>query len=129
MAKKRILIIDDEVTLTRLLALNLQQSGDYEVRTENRGRQGLAAARAFRPDVILLDVIMPDISGGDVAAQLQADPRLCDTPVIFLTAVVSQQEVQDRGGLIGGRPYLAKPASVEDIIACIEQHLPRDGAS
>ncbi len=125
MAKKRVLIIDDEVPLARLLALNLQQCGDYEVHTEYQGQQGLAAARVFQPDVILLDAMLPDISGGEVAAQLQADPRLRDTPVIFLTAVVSEEEVQARGGMIGGHPYLAKPTTMQRVVACIEQQLHR----
>ncbi|MBI4323241.1 MAG: response regulator [Candidatus Omnitrophica bacterium] len=123
MGKKRILIVDDEVGLTRLLKLNLEQTGAYEVRTENQGSRALAAAREFRPDLILCDVIMPDMEGSEVAAQLQADPSLAATPIVFLTAVVSREEVEAQGGLIGGRPFLAKPAPVEKIVACIEQHL------
>ena len=129
MTKKRVLIIDDEVSFTRLLALNLERSGHYEVRAESEGKQGLAAARAFHPDVILLDVILPDIPGGEVAAQFQADGQLRDIPVIFLTAVVSHQDVQAHGGVISGYPYLAKPTSVDELIACIEQHLPPSDAS
>ena len=123
MGKKRILIIDDEVGLTRLLKLNLEQTGAYEVRTENRGLQGVAAAKAFRPDLILCDVIMPDLEGGDLASQLKADPELAATPFVFLTAVVSREEVEAQGGVIGGHPFIAKPVTVEKIVECIEQHL------
>ena len=94
MGKKRILIIDDEAGLTRLLKLNLEQTGAYEVRTENRGLQGVAAAKAFRPDLILCDVIMPDLEGSDLAVQFKEDPALAATPFVFLTAVVSREEIE-----------------------------------
>lgn len=123
MGKKRILIIDDEAGLTRLLKLNLEQTGAYEVRTENRGLQGMAAAKAFKPDLILCDVIMPDLEGGDLACQFKADPELAATPFVFLTAVVSREEVEAQGGVIGGHPFIAKPVTVEKIVECIEQHL------
>lgn len=121
--KRRVLIIDDEVTLTRLLQLNLEQTGAYEVRAENQGARALVTAREFHPDVILCDVVMPDMGGGEVAAQIHADAALQDTPVIFLTAVVSKEETTARGGVIGGHPYLAKPASLEEVVSCIEQHV------
>lgn len=110
---------------TQLLKLNLEQTGAYEVRTESLPEQALAAARAFRPDLIFLDVIMPQMQGGEVAAQLRADPALKDTPVAFLTAVLSEEEAARRQHLIGGNPFLAKPVHVEDVIACIEQRLRR----
>ena len=123
MGKKRILIIDDEAGLTRLLKLNLEQTGAYEVRTENQGSHALAATREFRPDLILCDVIMPDMEGSDVATQLKADPGLAYIPFVFLTAVVSREEVEAQGGVIGGHPFIAKPVTVEKIVECIEQHL------
>ncbi|MBI4590734.1 MAG: response regulator [Candidatus Rokubacteria bacterium] len=121
MDKKRILLIDDEPSFTRMLRLNLERTGTYEVREENRGAQGLAAAREFKPDLILLDVIMPDADGGTVAAQIKADQSLKNTPVVFLTAVVTKKEE----GVIGGRPFIAKPVSANEVIGCIEKHLAR----
>ena len=129
MAKKRILLIDDEATLTHLLALNLQQAGDYEVHTENKGSHGLAAALAFHPDLVLLDVVMPDMGGGEVAAQISNHPRLQDTVVVFMTAIVSKQEADKQGGMIGGHPFIAKPVSTEELVAFIEQHLPHPSGS
>ena len=67
-AKKRILIVDDEGSITRLLKLNLEQTGDYEVATENVSKAALAAAEAFRPDLMLLDVMMPGLDGGALAS-------------------------------------------------------------
>ncbi len=121
MTKKRILLLDDEASFTRMLRLNLERTGRYEVREENRGAQGLAAATQFKPDLILLDVIMPDADGGDVAARIKADKNLKDTPIVFLTAVVTKKEE----GVIGGRPFLAKPVSLQEVIDCIEKYLAR----
>jgi CheY-like chemotaxis protein len=120
-AKKRILLIDDEASFTRLAKLNLETSGTYDVRIENDGLKAVAAARAFRPDLIFLDVIMPDIDGGEVASLLQAHPTLKNTPIVFLTAVVSKNEVVEHGDTIGGRTFLAKPVSVADMTAAIEK--------
>jgi CheY-like chemotaxis protein len=121
--KKRILVVDDEAKFTRLLKRYLEQSGAYEVREEHQGERALAAARQFHPDVILLDVVMPDLDGGTVAAQLKDDPALRHTPIVFLTAAVSPEEVEERSGVIGGHPFLAKPVDIKDVLACIQQHL------
>src|SRR5256886_7511443 len=107
MKKKRILIIDDEASFTRLLNLNLGCTGKYAVRAENNPPEGLEAVREFHPDLILLDVMMPQMDGGTLAAQLQSDSRFRQIPIVFLTAAVRKDEVRDRNGLIGGFPYLA----------------------
>ena len=120
--KKRILLFDDEATITRTLKLYLEGTDAYEVRAENRGSAALQAAREFKPDLILLDVAMPDMDGGEVAAQLRADDALKATPIVFLTALVKKQEVVTSGGDIGGYPYIAKPLEPEKIIEVIEQH-------
>ena len=127
MPKKRILIIDDEASMTRLLKLNLEHTGAYEVREEHQGTRGLAAAREFQPDLILLDVIMPDVDGREVAAQIHADERTKDTPIVFLTAVAAKKDPGARGGSIGGHPWLAKPVTIEDVTSCIEQNLRKSG--
>jgi DNA-binding response OmpR family regulator len=123
MNKKRILLVDDEISFTRLLKLNLEQTDDYEVRVENWPEDALSAAREFRPDLVLLDVVMPRMIGGDVAARLQADASLKATPIVFLSAVVGRKWVQEHEGTVGGFPFIAKPASVEEVINRIEQHL------
>jgi CheY-like chemotaxis protein len=122
MAKKRILIVDDEKSLTNLLKLNLEETGQYDVRIENWAEDALAAARAFKPDLVLLDIIMPRMPGGNVAAQIDADPQLKDTPIVFLTAAVRKHQVEENEGIISGRPCLAKPATVDEVIAMIEKH-------
>lgn len=124
MEKKRILVIDDETTFTKMLRLNLEKTGKYEVREENRGRRGAAAAREFKPHLIFLDVIMPDVDGGEVAALIQSDPRFKDVPIVFLTATVSKREVGTTGTTRGGLFFLAKPVTTEQLVECIEKHLP-----
>lgn len=123
MTKQRILLIDDEKSFTQMLKLNLEMSGFYEVREENRGVYALAAAREFEPDLIFLDIMMPDIEGDEVASQLKADPRLKESSIVFLTAVASKQEIENHSGFIGGHSFLAKPASTGEIIQCIRKHL------
>jgi two-component system, OmpR family, response regulator len=121
MSKKRILIVDDEASITRLLRLNLEQTGRYEVREENAGARAYDAAREFSPDLILLDVMMPDMDGGDVAASLKEDPALRKIPVVFLTAAVKKEELGAPDGKIGGRTYIAKPLNVQGVISVIER--------
>lgn len=125
MAKKRILLVDDEKSLTTLLKLNLEDTGNYDVRVENWPEDALAAAREFKPDLVLLDIIMPRLPGGNVAAQIDADPLLKGTPIVFLTAAVRRSQVEDNDGIICEHPCLAKPATVDEVIAMIEKHARR----
>ena len=122
MAKKRILIIDDESSFTQMMKINLEETGDYEVRTENRAVRGLAAAKAFKPDMILMDVIMPDLSGDIVAARIGEDSELKNTPIVFVTATIRKVEAASRGGVIGGHLFLSKPISMEELVDCIEEN-------
>jgi len=121
--KKRILVVDDEVSFTRLLKLNLEQTGDYEVHVENSAGEALPAARRFKPDLVLLDVMMPEMDGGTLAARLRESPALENAPIIFLTAAVKKEEVLARHGQIGGFPFIAKPMDLADLIQCLRDHL------
>lgn len=121
--KKRILVVDDDPMMTSLVTNNLEQTGLYEVRTENLGRRAIEAAREFRPDLILLDVMMPDMLGTEIAAQLQADPVLRTTKFIFLTGVVTKSEEKRSAGQIGGHTFVAKPFSAENLRRVVEDHL------
>lgn len=121
--KRRILIVDDEPSFTRLLKLSLLTTGAYEVREENSGERALQAAREFKPDLILLDVIMPGKDGGEVAAEIANDDSLKRIPIVFLTAAVSKKEVGGEGRVIGGRSFLAKPVSVAEVTRYIEKNV------
>ena len=123
MPKRRLLLVDDEEGFTRLLKLNLEQTGNYEVRVENQGVRAVDAAHEFKPDLILLDVVLPDMDGGQIAEKLREDPELRSIPIVYLTAIVSQSEVDDKAGMIGGRVFVAKPVSKEALIKVIEKEL------
>ena len=123
MMKKKILIIDDEAAFTNVVKLTLEAKEKYEVCVENDSRQAIATARKFWPDIIVLDVVMPELDGGEVHTQFRTDPVLKRIPIIFLTAIVRQKEVDERKGMIGGSFYLAKPVSADGLISAIEQHI------
>lgn len=123
MTKKKILVVDDEVGLTRMLKRNLEATERYVVRTENSGAAVLAAAREFQPELILLDVMMPGVDGGEVAGQLKEDKLLNQIPIVFLSAIIKKEETNPTGGTIGGATFLAKPVKLDDLITCIETHL------
>nr|MDP2190681.1 response regulator [Rhodoferax sp.] len=120
---KRILVVDDEPHITRMIKLVLEQTGRYEVRTENLGRRAIEAAREFRPDLILLDVMMPGMLGSEIGTQLQADPELSGIKFIFLTALVTKDEELKSKGQIGGHVFVAKPISADELCRVVEEHL------
>jgi len=119
-AQKRILIVDDEPDMTFLVRLNLQKTGRFEVHEENRSSEAIDVAREFKPDLILLDVMMPELDGGDVLALLKDDPDLRNIPVVFLTATVLKEEVNSNKGTIGGYPFISKPFEVDTLVARID---------
>jgi len=119
--KKKVLLVDDEKSFTNLLKLNLEQTGNYDVRVVNWSEDALPAAREFKPDIMLLDIIMPRMPGGNVVAQIESDAGLKNLPIVFLTAAVQRSRVEEMDGIIGGRPCLAKPATMEEIVAMIER--------
>jgi two-component system, OmpR family, response regulator len=121
--KKRILVVDDRASDTRLLKLYLEGTNDYVVREENDAKAALSAAEEFQPHLILLDVMMPGMDGGELAASFQANPKLKAVPIVFLTAAVTKGEVEASGGRFGGWPFLAKPIVLSEVVACLKQHL------
>lgn len=123
MIKKRVLVIDDEPGFTRVVRLNLEKTGLYEVREVNDSSLAISAAREFMPQLILLDVVMPGVDGGDVALLLKRDAKLKNVPVVFLTAIVGRQEAGRSGLISGGAVFLAKPITGQDLIRCIEENL------
>ena len=120
MPRKKILIVDDEAGFTRLLKMAMHK---YDIHEENDSRRALETAHNFKPDLILLDVIMPGLDGSQLAEQLEADAELKRVPIVFVTAIVSQREAGDRPKTIGNRHFLAKPVSPEVLEKCIEEHL------
>src|SRR3972149_10495217 len=120
MEKRKILIVDDEKNLTRMVKLNLEKTGKYIVREENSGDQVLSVVRDFQPHLVILDIVMPDIEGSFIASQIKNEPDLKHIPIIFLTAAVFQEELKGTRGMIGGYPFLAKPVDTKQLLAVIE---------
>jgi CheY-like chemotaxis protein len=120
--KKRILIVDNDTNATQLVRILLEKTGQYLVLEENNSTRAHRSARIFRPDLILLDVVMPIRDGGEIAAQIRADPELQNTPIIFLTALVTSTEAK-AGVRIDGHPFLAKPINIQELISTIDEHL------
>jgi len=120
--RRRILIVDNDPNTTHLVKVLLERTGHYLVLEENDATKAHHSARTFRPDLIFLDVVMPETDGGEVAAQIEADPELYNTPMVFLTALVTRAEAKN-GLNIQGHPFLAKPVSIPELINAIEQHL------
>jgi len=121
--KPCILIVDDNRDFTYSAKLALERTGRYSVWEENEPARAHQTAQLVKPDLILLDIVMPETDGGEVAARIESDPTLHRTPIIFLTALVTKAET--RSGLqIQGHPFLAKPISIPELVAGIERHLP-----
>lgn len=122
MTAQKVLVIDDEVGFTKLLKMNLEKGGEFEVRVENNSMKALSAAREFHPDVVLLDVVMPGLDGGDVAALFQEDPMLRKVPIIMLTALVSPGETSsDAVAQSGSMSVLPKPVNLDKLVACLRE--------
>lgn len=118
---KHILIVDDEPDLARLLAFNLACAGFETIQALN-GRDALQSARTYKPDLVLLDVLLPDISGLDVCRALRADHSLREVPVLLLTAHASPQTRLEslRMGVVD---IITKPFSLKDLVPRIRQLL------
>src|SRR5215472_9896599 len=109
--ERRILIVDDDGDSSHLLKILLEKIGPYLALEENDAAEAHQSALHFRPDLILRDIMMPQRDGGDVAAEIESDPGLQRTPIIFLTALVTKAEA--KAGLhIQGHAVLAKPVNV-----------------
>ncbi len=122
MAMKRVLLVDDDRDFARLTKQGLEATGQYEVRTENWAEDAVATARQFRPDVVLLDILMPRMPGGNVVVLFEKDPELKTVPLIFLTGAIRKEQVEEHEGIICGRPCVAKPATLEAIVEAIEKY-------
>ena len=122
-ARTGILIVDNNRDFTHSTKLALERTGHYLVWEENDSTKAHQTAQSVQPDLILLDIAMPDTDGGEVAARIQSDPALHRIPIVFLTALVTK--VEGESGLrIQGHPFLAKPISLSNLIKGIEENLP-----
>jgi two-component system OmpR family response regulator len=124
-AEARLLVVDDEPNIRELLSASLRFAG-FEVTTAADGQQAMTAARKERPDLLVLDVMMPGVDGFDVVRRLRSEGVQC--PVLFLTARDSTDD-KVTGLTLGGDDYVTKPFSLEEVIARIRAILRRHGAT
>jgi len=122
MAKKKVLIVDDEKDFTQMVKLNLEKTGKFEVEIENKSQNGLAVAKRVKPDVILLDILMPQIDGFKVLEQLKKDYSTISIPVIMLTAITTD-EAKSKSTSLYDEGYIEKPVTAEVLEREIESVL------
>lgn len=121
--EKRILVVDDEPDVTELVEYKLRQAG-YRVATINDPLLIMGTAREFQPDLIILDIMMPELSGIQICRMLRADPSMCDIPIVFLTA---RGEAEDRvkGLETGADDYIGKPFDSRELLLRVSAVLRR----
>ncbi len=116
----KILVVDDEIGFTRLLKI---AAANYQIRTVNDPEQAVGAALEFEPDIVFLDRIMPRMSGEDLAAAIQAHPRLSKTPIVIVTGSPPKEGAGTFASQLNGWPVLTKPVSLCAIDECVERLL------
>lgn len=118
------MIVDDLVSDTQLLKKYFQEGHGYIVQEENNPVAAIAAAEIFKPDLIILDLLMPVMDGVELAGAFRANTNLKSVPIVFLTAATTKEAIAAAGGRIGGFPFLAKPIHLGEVAAMVMQHLP-----
>jgi CheY-like chemotaxis protein len=121
--KSRILIIDNNSGFTYAAKIALERTGRYFVCEENEAAWAHQTAQEVRPDLILLDIAIAEADGRKVATQIESDPALRGTSIVFLTPPVTKT-AETSGDRIQGHPFLTKPISIPELIAGIERNLP-----
>jgi DNA-binding response OmpR family regulator len=119
-----ILVVDDDPKIVRVVEINLTQAG-YQVRTAADGEEALAVVAKERPDLVLLDVMMPRLDGFETLKRLKADPASTDIPVVMLTARAQDEDVFEGYGA-GAQWYLTKPFEPEELRQVVRHVLPVD---
>ncbi len=119
---RRILIVDDEPNIVTLLEF-LMRGSDFEVRVARNGEEALRRAESFRPDLVLLDVMMPQRSGFEVCQKIRENPALRDVKIVMLTAKGRDLE-KDRGLNLGANAYVTKPFSTKELMNTVRGLLP-----
>jgi two-component system OmpR family response regulator len=118
---RRVLIVEDDVAIAELLTKTLARF--YEVRVVNDGGQALTVAAAYRPDIILLDVNLPNKDGFAIATAMKVAPGLGKIPIIFLTAQDRSLDVV-KGIQVGAKHYIAKPFKLDDVLSKVKKLVP-----
>jgi len=121
--KKNILLVDDEESFSLLLKSNLERRGNFEVATTSNPNDVIRLAKENHPDLILLDILMPEIDGMTLAASLRANKDTGDIPIAFLTALADEKDVRDVRGKAGENYIFSKLGSTDELIMSISEIL------
>lgn len=126
MSKRRVLVVDDDVNLSRLSAAMLEGSGRYEAMIVNDSSRAIATALQFKPDAMLFDVDMPGLSGGDLARYAAENAHLLNVPILFLTGLLTHDDTGNGAIESGGQQFLAKPVDPDELLASIDSFFPQN---
>jgi two-component system, OmpR family, response regulator len=121
--KTRVLIVDDNRHFAEGARTILQRTGQYTVCVETNAPRALETARSFKPDLLLVDLMMPEIDGVELATQIGADWALHDVPIVFVTALITPEEASN-GRRIDGHRVSAKPHTAAELLRVVEENLP-----
>ena len=116
--KATIIVADDDLDLCELLDMKLRQS-DFEVFTAMDGLQALEMIRSVRPDLVILDIIMPSMTGMEVLSQMRSEPAIADIPVILMTAERKEKDFSS-GFALGIVDYIVKPFNLKDLVVQVK---------
>lgn len=119
MEKKRILVVDDEANIANLIKIRLESAGEYEIKTLSDARDIINDIYSFKPDVILLDLLMPDIGGLETCRRLNDDPIASTIPIIVVSALSSDID-KLKAYKLGVIDYVVKPFDSKILLAAIE---------
>lgn len=114
--RKKILVVDDDVDLVELIVEGLERDGRFEIRTANNGFDAGMQVKEFRPDLVILDVMLPDINGKEVCQRVRSDPSMDSVQIICISGMIEKDKVQS---LIdsGANDFMQKPFAIEDLLA------------
>jgi CheY-like chemotaxis protein len=118
---KKILLVDDEKMLCFLVKKNLESTGEFVVDTVSDPRLAVETVMRTKPDLVLLDVMMPGSSGNALAAAIRERPQTKDIPIVFMTGIISSDEVRAKNNFIGNEYFVAKPVDIDDLISVIKR--------
>lgn len=121
MGSKKVLVIDDEEELLRLLKVRLENAG-YSVSVANNGKSGIERAKETLPNVILLDLMMPEMDGFQVCKELKSDKKTSDIPIVALTAL-GEEESAKKALKLGVKTYVVKPFDSEMLLSALQEAL------
>jgi len=120
MEKKKILAVDDEAEVLLLLKKRLE-SANFQVITASNGASAIELAKKENPDLIILDILMPELDGSETAAMLHNDPKTKDIPILFLTCLFTKREEQKEGHEVGRNFFIAKPYDPIELLTEIQK--------